>query len=209
MEMIKQLKNSGVVIIYRGYTAEKCLELSEILMQAGLRFFEVTMNSEHALESIRLLRNTLPEEVHIGAGTVTTVEQVKLAAEAGASYIISPNTNMDVIHKTKELQLVSIPGAFTPTEIESAWENGADMVKVFPINVVGHEYITQIRGPLDHIPLMPSGGITLDMAESLFKVGASAIGVGIHLLGKNYVDTINRDGLQASARKLIRASSSS
>ncbi len=165
------------------------------------------MNSEHALEAIKLLRNRLPSNIHIGAGTVTTVKQVRLAAEMGATYIISPNTNTKIIRTTKELGLVSIPGAFTPTEIELAWKTGADMVKVFPINIVGHQYITQIRGPLNQIPLMPSGGITLDMAENLFKAGASAIGVGVHLLGKEYVDTINREGLQASARKLIQASS--
>ncbi|WP_186446146.1 bifunctional 4-hydroxy-2-oxoglutarate aldolase/2-dehydro-3-deoxy-phosphogluconate aldolase [Paenibacillus cremeus] len=202
---VEDVKKHRVVMIYRGLGPEECLAFTEVLKETGIRYFEVTLNTPGAMESIKLMKDRFGSEVSVGAGTVLTAEQVKEVADAGGAYIISPNMNEDVIKTTKQLGLYSIPGAFTPTEIVRACEVGADMVKVFPINVVGAEYIRQLRGPLEDIPFMATGGVKLDMVEGLFKAGTDAIGLGVHLLGKEWVETKNWDELQASAKRFLRA----
>jgi 2-dehydro-3-deoxyphosphogluconate aldolase/(4S)-4-hydroxy-2-oxoglutarate aldolase len=204
-KLLRFIKDHRIIAIYRGQQAEECLGISQALMDAGIRLFEVTMNTPNAIEAIGLLKEKLGQDVLIGAGTVMTVDQVEMVAKAGASYIISPNVNIDVIRKTKELGLVSIPGAFTPTEIMNAWDAGADMVKVFPINVVGAQYITQLKGPLDQIPFVPSGGIKLELVEELFQVGSAAVGIGVHLFGKELLESKNWDALRRKAEEFMKA----
>src|SRR5699024_1105274 len=125
---------------YRGLTPRECLEVSSVLYDAGIRLFEVTMNSHNTEDSIKLLHSELESDTYVGAGTVIDTEQVELASNAGASYIISPNVNVSVINRTKELGMISIPGAMTPTEVELASRSGGDIIKIFPVNVLGHEY---------------------------------------------------------------------
>lgn len=199
------VKEHRVVIIYRGLDPEDCLEASRALAEAGLRMFEVTMNSRDTARAIEMLDTELGSEALIGAGTVMTPEQVEAASSSGASYIVSPNTNIKVIERTKELGLLSVPGAFTPTEVRAAWEAGADFVKVFPINVVGAEYITQLRAPLDDIPMMPSGGITLKLAEELSRTGVEALGVGLQMLGKDLLESKDWDALRERGARLLEA----
>lgn len=203
---LRFIENNRVVIIYRGMGSEECLEVSRALMDAGVHMFEVTMNSPDTAVAIRLLDVELGSQALIGAGTVLTTEHVEAAADAGASYIISPNTDFEVIRRTKELGMVSVPGAFTPTEVRGAWEAGADIVKVFPINVVGAQYITQLKGPLDDIPLMPSGGITTELAEELSRAGVAALGVGVQMLGKDLIGARDWNTLRDRASELITAS---
>jgi len=202
---IEDVKKHRIVMIYRGLGSEECLAFTEVLKEAGIRYFEVTLNTPGAIESIKRIKAIFGSEVQVGAGTVLTAEQVREVANAGGSYIISPNMNEDVIKTTKQLGLYSIPGAFTPTEIVRAREVGADIVKVFPINVVGAEYIRQLRGPLEDIPFMATGGIKLDMVEDLLKAGADAIGMGVQLLGNEWVKSKNWDELQASAKRFLSA----
>lgn len=195
-----------LVVIYRGIPAEKCLEASQALMEAGVSLFEVTLNSPGAIEAIELLGSRLGPEASVGAGTVMNKEAVEEAAGAGASFIISPNTNVDVIERTKKLGLVSIPGGFSPTEISEGWEAGADMVKVFPINVVGAGYLKQLRGPLNDIPFMPTGGVDRpEFVEELFRAGASAVGVGAQLLGQDLIDASDWSALQMRATAFLKA----
>lgn len=205
-DRLRFIKEHRVVMIYRGMLPEECLAVSRVLMGAGVRMFEVTMNSPDTAGAIRLLGAELGSEALIGAGTVLSVEDVDLASDAGASYIISPNTNSGVIRRTKELGMVSVPGAFTPTEVRSAWESGAAIVKVFPINVVGAEYITQLKGPLDDIPLMPSGGVTTELARELSRAGVAALGVGVQMLGKELLASKDWNTLRERASELMRAS---
>jgi 2-dehydro-3-deoxyphosphogluconate aldolase/(4S)-4-hydroxy-2-oxoglutarate aldolase len=199
------IKDNRIVIVYRGMQPEECLEASRALMEAGIRLFEVTMNSPDTTGAIELLKAELGPEALLGAGTVTRTDQVDAVADHGASYIISSNTNTDVIRRTKELGLISIPGAFSPTEIMTAWEAGADMVKVFPINVVGAEYITQLRGPIDQVPFMVTGGIKLEMVKDLFRAGSDAIGISVQLLGKDLVESRDWQGLRSRAEKFMEA----
>ncbi|MEX0720088.1 MAG: bifunctional 4-hydroxy-2-oxoglutarate aldolase/2-dehydro-3-deoxy-phosphogluconate aldolase [Balneolaceae bacterium] len=202
---IQAIRQNRIVIIYRGLSPEKCLEVSKILYEAGIRLFEVTMNSEKTEESIKLLSTKMPADTFIGAGTVTEVQQVELAHEAGATYIISPNTNTDVIKRTKELGMVSAPGAMTPTEVELASKAGGDIIKIFPINVLGAKYITQLKGPLDKIEFMPSGGLTFETVQQLFGIGCTAMGLGVQLLGENLIENENWDELKKQAKKFLNA----
>nr|WP_245347182.1 bifunctional 4-hydroxy-2-oxoglutarate aldolase/2-dehydro-3-deoxy-phosphogluconate aldolase [Cohnella lubricantis] len=187
-------------MIYRGLKADDCLAVTETLAEAGVRYFEVTMNTPNAADIIRLLRRRMGSEVRIGAGTALTVKQVRQVADAGAGFIISPNVNADVIRATKDAGMLSVPGAFTPTEVLRAWDSGADIIKIFPINVVGPEYIRQLRGPLEDIPFMGTGGVRLDMAEELFRAGVCSIGLSVHLLGPELVQ--NRDWKAVGRRAL-------
>jgi 2-dehydro-3-deoxyphosphogluconate aldolase/(4S)-4-hydroxy-2-oxoglutarate aldolase len=205
-DSLQTIEKHRLVIIYRGMSSEQCLEISRALMDAGVRLFEVTMNSPDTTRTIASLKTELGVEALVGAGTVTEASQVDMAADSGASYIISPNTNLEVIRRTKERGLISIPGAFSPTEVQSAREAGADIVKIFPISIVGARYITQIRGPLGDIPFMPSGGITLELAEELTQVGVAALGVGVHLLGKDLIESRDWNALRKKATELVRVS---
>lgn len=203
---LKSIRENRIVIIYRGFTPEECLKASEVLYEAGIRLFEVTMNSKDTSESISLLHSELKPDTFIGAGTVMEPEQVELAYHAGASFIFSPNTNVEVIKRTKELTMISIPGAMTPTEVARAAKAGGDMIKVFPINTLGPEYITQLKGPLDNIHFLACGGIKIEMVEGLFQAGSSAIGVGVQLLGEKLINNKNWDLLQRRGHQLIQTS---
>lgn len=205
-DIISAIKTHRFVVIYRGMTPEQCLVASQALLAAGVNLFEVTLNSERALEAIELLRDRLPQETAIGAGTVLSADDVSSAAHAGAEFIISPNISREVIEKTKEIGLASIPGGFSATEVQYGWELGADMLKVFPINAVGADYLTQLRGPLDQIPLMPTGKVDRpEFVTELFDAGASAVGVGAHLLLKGLSLERDQQAVQDRARDFIRA----
>jgi 2-dehydro-3-deoxyphosphogluconate aldolase/(4S)-4-hydroxy-2-oxoglutarate aldolase len=205
--MLEQLLQHRVVIIFRGQTPEQCLELTRVLAPAGLRYFEVTMNSPNALESIRLLRERAGGEVRVGAGTVTKLAEVEQVQAAGAEYVVSPHTNLAIIERTKKLGMMSIPGAFTPTEVLAAYDAGADLIKVFPIRSVGPDYIRQLRGPIPHIPFMTTGGVTLEMVRPLREAGADAVGVGVALLigDANLQDPGSREAVVARATELVEA----
>lgn len=202
--IVESIARHKIVVIYRGYRPEECLEITRALYDAGIRLFEVTLNSDRAYESIELLCKEFAQ-ASIGAGTVLTAEEVERAASAGAKYIISPNVNVNVIQRTKEKGLVSIPGAFTPTEIQTAAEAGADIVKVFPIRTLGAAYLQQVRGPLNDILYMPSGGIDAELAEQCFAAGASAIGIGVQLLGKEAIPAKDWDTVALNVRRFKRA----
>jgi 2-dehydro-3-deoxyphosphogluconate aldolase/(4S)-4-hydroxy-2-oxoglutarate aldolase len=202
---LEEIKLRPLVVIYRGLNPGECLEITEVLAETGIRFFEVTMNTPDSLQAIKLLRERMGPEIHIGAGTVATSEQVKRVSSAGGTFIVSPNVNKEVITQTKQLGMYSIPGALTPTEIMKAWEIGADIVKVFPINVLGAEFIRQFRGPMQDIPLMATGGIRLDMVEDLFEAGADAMGISVHLFENELIENKDWDGLRIRAKQFLKA----
>lgn len=206
--VLQTIKQTPIVIIYRGFKPEECLKASKTLYDAGIRLFEVTMNSRDTEAAIRLLHSEMKSDAYIGAGTVLDVNQVNAAHEAGAAYIISPNTNVDVIKRTKALQMVSIPGAMTPTEVELAWKSGGNMIKIFPVNFLGPAYIKQLKGPLDKIELMATGGVKIDMVKDLVKAGCRAFGVGAQLLGEGLIKNEKWKLLQQRAKELIHESKS-
>lgn len=171
MSVLTEILKHKIVAIVRGAKPDDVIKISEALYEGGIRLMEVTLNSENAIEVIRKLSNRMKEKMYIGAGTVLNADDTEKAINAGAQFIISPCLNMDVIATTKRMGAVSIPGAFTPTEIVNAYNSGGDIIKVFPAS--GNiNYIKEVRAPLPHIPLMPTGGINLENITAFHKAGA-------------------------------------
>jgi 2-dehydro-3-deoxyphosphogluconate aldolase/(4S)-4-hydroxy-2-oxoglutarate aldolase len=182
-DIVEALCEHRVVVIYRGFSTERCRELTATLARAGVRLFEVTMNSPTPTETIRALRGDCGSDVRIGAGTVTDPGEVTRVAEAGAEFVISPHLDSAVVAATKDAGLAAIPGAFTPTEVLAAARAGADLVKVFPIRPVGPDYLRQLRGPLPDVPLVATGGVDAELAGRCLAAGATGVAIGVHLLG--------------------------
>ena len=191
--VLKTIAESKLITIVRGLGPEPMEKLAEALYQGGIRMIEVTFDQskpEHwkdTAAAIRLILNKFKGAVLAGAGTVMTQEQLKIAHEAGAQYIISPNMDEGIIKKTRELGLVSLPGALTPTEIAAAHSYGADIVKVFPAGDLGPGYIKSIKAPLSHIQLMAVGGVSEKNAADFIKAGAIGLGVGGNLVNKEWI----------------------
>lgn len=192
MTTLSQILKHKIVAIIRGANPGDVLKIANALHAGGIKVLEVTMNSEKVLELIKQLSEAMKDKMLIGAGTVLTVDEAKSAINAGAQFIISPNMNVDVIKITKQLGAVSIPGAYTPTEIVNAYNNGGDIIKIFPASA-NVNYIKEIRAPLPHIPLMPTGGITLDNIAAFHKAGAMAFGIGTALV--NTKEKVNEEYL--------------
>ena len=181
MTAIQQIKQYRVVAILRGCDPAHILPIVEALYAGGIRLLEITLNSRDALSAISEVGRKWGDRLVVGAGTVLSPEEAESAVAAGARFILSPSLDIPTIRKTKELGALSIPGAFTATEILTAWRNGADMVKVFPASV-GPAYFRDLRGPLPHIPLMPTGGVNLENIRQFQKAGAAAFGIGSALV---------------------------
>ena len=209
MDTLDRILDSKIIAISRGNYGEDLLFASKSLYNAGIRVFEVTFEQDKlpdkTCESIVLLRTALPGDAAIGAGTVMNREQVMLAHEAGASFIISPNTNGDVISLTKDLSIVSIPGAMTPTEIAYAHSCGADIVKVFPAGILGVEYFKAVHAPLKHIPLAAVAGVTKANIRDFREAGAVAFGISSSLFIKKAIEERDEELLYQNAKGFISA----
>lgn len=194
MQTLATILNTKLVAILRDIDPANLLEIVDALNAAGIVAIEITLNSEDALNMIAKVRKNLPGVI-IGAGTVMTEQDVCDSAAAGAKFIVSPIVSKQVIERTKAMGLVSIPGAFTPTEIFKAQEFGADLVKVFPASV-GAPYFKDLTGPLANVKLMATGGITLENIGSFINAGVSAFGIGGGLIEKtakvnnHYIETL-------------------
>lgn len=193
----------------RGAKPESIVDIAGALCAGGIQLMEVTLNSPGAIDIIAQLSKKMNGKMFIGAGTVLDVEGTRAAIEAGARFIISPCWNSEVIHTTKLLGAVSIPGAFTPTEIVNAYNCGGDIIKVFPAasNV---NYIRDVRAPLSHIPLMPTGGVTLENIGAFYQAGAVAFGIGTALVDtKQEVTQQYLLQLETKAKQFVSAITSS
>ncbi|HXB05540.1 MAG TPA: bifunctional 4-hydroxy-2-oxoglutarate aldolase/2-dehydro-3-deoxy-phosphogluconate aldolase [Puia sp.] len=181
MTSLEQILEYKIVAILRGCVPVRIPAVAAALSTGGVRLLEITLNSPGALEAIREVADTMGERLLVGAGTVLTPAEAEAAIGAGARFILSPSLDIDTIRVTKQLGAISIPGAFTATEILTAYRNGADIVKVFPASV-GAAYFRDLRGPLPQIPLMPTGGINLDNIREFRAAGAAAYGIGSALV---------------------------
>lgn len=196
-----------IVAILRGCDPEHVLPIAEALYAGGIRLLEITLNSPGAFEAIEAAAATLGDRMVIGAGTVLEAAEATSAIAAGAKFILSPSLDAAVIRRTIDLGAVSIPGAFTPTEILESWRKGAHLVKVFPASI-GPAWFRDIRGPLPQIPLMATGGVSVSNIRDFDKAGAVAFGIGSSLVSpvpdltpehlhalkikaKAFVDTLN------------------
>mgnify|MGYP000156120399 CR=1 FL=1 len=199
MSVLERIVETRIVAIFRGDYQGRWLEVAQALIDGGIPVMEVTLNSPGAVDGIALLRARLGERIVLGAGTVLTTDEVRRAADAGASFVVAPDTDESVIEACKSLGLPVIPGAYTPTEIKRAYALGADMVKLFPAQTP--DYIKAIRGPLNHIPLMATGGVELGNAAEFFKAGVKAIGLGSSLTKP----TFTADDIRARAAQFVAA----
>ena len=195
-----------IVAIVRGFAPETVVEMAKAYCANGIHCVEITFDQTNpekqylTAQSIRMVKEALGDAMCVGAGTVMTVEQVRMAAEAGAEYMISPNVDEDVIKETKRLGKLSIPGAMTPSEIAAAYKMGADIIKLFPANEVGLSYIKAIKAPLKHIPLMATGGVRPANAMDYLNAGSSALGVGGDLVNKAWIAAGEFDKIGQAAR---------
>ena len=208
-QIIQRVLDKKIVVIVRGVYGEDCLKLAEALCAGGIELMEVTFdqasveNQQKTVETIKLINEKLGDKVVMGAGTVTTLEMLSAAYEAGAKFIVSPDMNPEVIAKTVELGLVSMPGAMTPTEILTAYRAGADFVKIFPVANLGSAYVKAVRGPLNQIPLLAVGGVTEKNVGEFMKAGAVGAGVGGNLVNKDWIRAGEFDKITALAKEFI------
>ena len=210
-EICKLVEQEKVIAIVRGVDPDTCLKVAQALYEGGIRLLEVTFPQrnpelfQQTADTIHTLKVAFAGKMHIGAGTVLTVEQVELAANAGAEYIISPNVDTDVIRRTLELGLVSMPGALTPSEVMIAHNAGADYVKLFPIGVMGTAYVKAIMAPISHIKMLAVGNISSDNAADYLKAGVIGLGVGGKLVNKDAIAAGDFEKLTKAAEELIAA----
>ena len=209
--IIERIRQEKLIVIVRGVEESKLIPLSEALYRGGIRLLELTysangsVSDEDTARRINLLCQHWGDKMEIGAGTVLTERQVELTKAAGGGFIISPDTNVDVIRHTCELGLVSIPGALTPSEITAAHRAGADFVKLFPVTDLGTPYIKNVRAPLSHIPMLAVGGITVQNAKEYLQAGACGLGIGSSITNKQMIASNDFDGIAALASAFCEA----
>ncbi|SFL52432.1 2-dehydro-3-deoxyphosphogluconate aldolase / (4S)-4-hydroxy-2-oxoglutarate aldolase [Gracilibacillus orientalis] len=182
MTVLQSMLDSGVVAVMRKTTPETIIPIAKALRDGGVTSLEITVETPKVLTLIEKVKDELGDEVMVGAGTVLDAVTARAALMAGASFIFSPTVREETIEMTKRYGAVSVAGAFTPTEILTAYETGADMIKVFPASVVGPGFFKDMKGPLPHIPLMPTGGVDIDNTRDYIQAGAVAVGAGSTLV---------------------------
>ena len=202
-ELLSKTLESGVVAVVRRIEEEKVIKAIEALVEGGITGIEVTLDSPNALQTIKEAKRLFGDKAVIGAGTVLDGNAANLAIQHGADFIFAPTLSQDTIAVANRYGKIAIPGVFTPTEILQAYEWGADVVKVFPASVLGSQFIKDVRGPLGHIPMMPTGGINLDNVSEYIKAGAVAAGIGGSLLDKNFIANNEWDKLTDLARQYV------
>jgi len=203
MSTLDHILKNKIVAIIRGADPADVLRIAEALQLGGVNIVEVTLNSPNALEVIKELNGKM-SNLLVGAGTVLSAADAKASVEAGAKFIISPNINIDTITTTKKFGIVSITGAYTATEVVNAFAHGGDIIKIFP--ATNAEYIKVLRGPLSHIPMMPTGGITPENISEFKRVGAVAFGIGTSLVDvKHKITDEYLNGVTENANKFVQA----
>ncbi len=210
-EVIAKIQEEKIIAIVRGVGAEACRKVADALYEGGIRLMEITFDQKDPASfaatggAIRAIGEAYAGRMLVGAGTVTSVELVELAASAGARYIISPDVNVDVIRRTRELEMVSLPGAMTPTEVMTAHNAGADFVKLFPAGNLGVSYIKAIRAPISHVKLLAVGGVNEDNVAEFLHAGLVGAGVGGNLANKKWIEAGEYHKITETARKLVDA----
>ncbi|MDY3928460.1 MAG: bifunctional 4-hydroxy-2-oxoglutarate aldolase/2-dehydro-3-deoxy-phosphogluconate aldolase [Clostridia bacterium] len=210
-KLIQTIENEKIIVIVRGIASEKLIPLAEAMYSGGIRFLELTYSAdgsapdEKNAENIKMLSEHFKDRMHIGAGTVLDERQVELTKEAGGKFIISPDTNPDVIQKTKEIGMVSMPGALSPSEIQLAHRSGADFVKLFPITNMGADYVKAIKAPLSHIRLLAVGGVNENNLSEYLRAGVCGFGIGSNIVSKKHIDENNYEAITELAKKYVSA----
>ena len=203
-DQLRWVLDCGLVAVVRSPDNRQLVEVVRALADGGVTVAEITMTVPNALDVMREVRRELGERVLLGAGTVLDTETARAALLAGAQYIVAPALNVEVIRLCQRYDKLVMPGAFTPTEILTAWEAGADIVKVFPADVLGPAFLKALRAPLPQIRLMPTGGVDLGTAAAFLKAGACCLGVGSQLVEPRAVAEGNFARLRDLAAQYVR-----
>ena len=203
------LMKNKLVAISRKVAKEDTKNTAKALYEGGIRSLEITFDQsnpnciEETVRSIEIVREVMGERMMIGAGTVLNVEQAIAAAKAGASFVLSPDTNVKVIDKVKDLGLISVPGAMTPSEIMVAWNHGADIVKLFPAGILTLAYYKAIKGPISHVPLMAVGGVGLENMKSFLDAGFCSCGIGSNIVRNDLIASKRFNDLTNLAKEYL------
>ena len=211
MDAIEELKRTRLMVLARGVPKDVLLKAVAAIEEAGVTVFESTFDHRRAdcvaenAEKIAALVGAFGGRMAIGAGTVLSVEEVRAAHAAGATFIVSPDSDPEVIAEAKRLGMASIPGAMTPTEIKRAYALGADIVKLFPADDLGYHYIQNLKGPLPHIPLMATGGVNPQTIPEFLSRGILAVGTGITIFRPDLVAAEDYEGIKALTREHVDA----
>lgn len=201
MNNVEYIKEQGLVVIFRGVDIALVPDLVRAIYAGGARVVETTFDpsdpdtAEKTAEVIRKIYETMDDKMLVGAGTVIDEMYAIAAQKAGAKFLLSPDTNPDIIRLTKKLGLVSIPGALTPTDVMTAYRAGADIVKLFPITKDDIGYLNNITRPLSHIPFLCTGGVNPDTIGNFFTAGACAVGTGISILKPELIEKRDFNGI--------------
>ncbi len=210
-KIISLIEGEKLIVIVRGIENKFLIPMAEAMYQGGIRLLEITYSADGSApdnvtaDGIRMLKTHFGDRMGIGAGTVLTAHQVELTHTAGGEFIISPDANVEVIQKTKELGMVSIPGALTPTEVQTAHRAGADFVKLFPITSLGPDYVKAIRAPLSLIRFLAVGGVNERNMKDYLHAGVKGFGIGSNIVDKKMILQGNFDAVTELAKNFITA----
>ena len=202
-DIVQQIVQNGAVAVIRMNNPAKLIKVAEAINKGGINGIEITMTVPNAIKIIEEAVRTVGDHMNIGVGSVLNAGTAQEAIDAGANYVVSPIFKKEIIETAHRNNVPAMPGAFTPTEILTAFEAGADIVKVFPADVVGMAFFRGILAPMPHLKLMPTGGVTLTNAGEWLKAGACAVGVGSALLDKRAIEEEDYNKLTENARILM------
>lgn len=203
-EVLSRILDSGVVAVIRMKDTNRLLKVIEAVRNGGVKCIEITMTVPGAVDIIRQLSKAVSDDVLIGAGTVVDERTAGQVIDAGAKFVVGPILNLSIVSLCAKRDIVVMPGCFTPTEIFTAWNAGADIIKVFPATSLGPKYFKDLRGPFPDIRLMPTGGVTIDNVGEWIAAGASAVGVGSDLLDKKAIEEERYEVLTERAARMVR-----
>jgi 2-dehydro-3-deoxyphosphogluconate aldolase/(4S)-4-hydroxy-2-oxoglutarate aldolase len=200
---LESFSHAPVVGILRNYALEEIKFIAPIFETSGLTTLEITMNSAEAIDEIEYLVKHFPR-LNIGAGTVCNMNDLNAAFNAGASFIVSPILDLELIKESISRSMAVFPGAFSPTEIYQAWQTGATAVKIFPATTFGPQYVKEIKAPLSEIKLLPTGGVSGENIRDYFEAGAFGVGMGSALFNKEHLKDRNKKGLRKGFEEILR-----
>lgn len=204
-EIVKCIIDNGVVAVVRTKHPDKLIKIIEAIYEGGIKCIEITMTVPNALNMITQVRKSVSSEILVGVGSVLDSDTAQKAIDAGAKFVVSPIYNNEILSISHKNNVPVMPGCFTPTEIFNAQKAGADIIKVFPADVLGMRFFKSIKAPMPNLKIMPTGGVTLDNAGDWIKSGACAVGIGSALLDEKAIEDSNYSKLTENAKRIINS----
>jgi len=204
LDDLNRVLQSQIVAVIRAPSGELLADVAEALLAGGVEVMEVTFTVPGAARVLEQVADRLGGRILLGAGTVLDSETARIAILSGAQFIVSPTTDIDVVRLCQRYDKLVLPGALTPTEVVTAWQAGADIVKIFPSDLTGPKYLKALRGPLPQVRLMPTGGVNLDTAADFLRAGACALGIGGSLVEAEAIKAGNMERIRSLARQYVQ-----